>query len=291
MSTDQQWDIVSGIGITALAVAAARAVETSRPDALIQDPYAVRFVEEARPPVPMPTTAAEAEADGARRYWPDTSTYIAVRTRAFDDFFQEAVAAGVTQAVVLAAGLDARAFRLPWPAGTVVYEIDQPLVLDFKLRVLREQGVAASCEHRPVAVDLRNDWATALEAAGFDRSRPTAWLAEGLLPYLPPEAEEELFQEIHRLSTPGSRFAVETFGNAWVVTRSEEAAEGSVRSLGVDITSLIHTDQRPKPADRLTELGWRTRSVPAEEAAAAHGRPLSEEFAKREAVHVFAELS
>ncbi|WP_414166773.1 SAM-dependent methyltransferase [Streptoverticillium reticulum] len=289
MSTDQQWDIVSGIGITALAVAAARAVETSRPDALIQDPYAVRFVEEARPPVPMPTTAAEAEADGARRYWPDTSTYIAVRTRAFDDFFQEAVAAGVTQAVVLASGLDARAFRLPWPAGTVVYEIDQPLVLDFKLRVLREQGVAASCEHRPVAVDLRNDWATALEAAGFDRSRPTAWLAEGLLPYLPPEAEEELFQEIHRLSAPGSRFAVETFGNV-AAAMGKSAADGSIRSMGVDISGLIHTDRRPKPADRLGDLGWRTRSVAAEEAAAAHGRPLSDEFAKREAVHVFARL-
>ncbi|MGW1197172.1 SAM-dependent methyltransferase [Streptomyces sp. NPDC002536] len=289
MSTDQQWDIVSGIGITALAVAAARAVETSRPDALIQDPYAARFVEEARPPAPMPTTAAEAEADGARRYWPDTSTYIAVRTRAFDEFFQDAAAAGVTQAVVLASGLDARAFRLPWPTGTVVYEIDQPLVLDFKLRVLREQGAAASCEHRPVAVDLRDDWATALEAAGFDRSRPTAWLAEGLLPYLPPEAEEELFQEIHRLSAPGSRFAVETFGNV-AAAMGKSAADGSVRSMGVDISGLIHTDQRPKPADRLADLGWRTRSVPAEEAAAAHGRPLSDEFAKREAVHVFALL-
>lgn len=289
MSTDQQWDIVSGIGITALAVAAARAVETSRPDALIQDPYAARFVEEARPPVPMPTTAAEAAADGAQEYWLDTSSYIAIRTKAFDDFFQDAAAAGVTQAVVLASGLDVRAFRLQWPAGTVVFEIDQPLVLDFKLRVLREQGVAASCEHRPVAVDLRNDWAAALEAAGFDRSRPTAWLAEGLLPYLPPEAEQELFQEIHRLSAPGSRFAVETFGNTWAA-QGEEAAEGSVRSLGFDITGLIHTDARPRPADRLEDLGWRTRSVRAEETAAGHGRPLSEEFAKREAVHVFARL-
>ncbi|MEU7166265.1 SAM-dependent methyltransferase [Streptomyces morookaense] len=290
MSTDQQWDIVSGIGITALAVAAARAVETSRPDPLIQDPYAARFVEEARPPVPLPTTAAEAEATGVQHYWSDTSTYIAVRTRAFDDFFQDAAAAGITQAVVLASGLDARAFRLQWPAGTVVHEIDQPLVLDFKLRVLREQGAAASCEHRPVGVDLRDDWATALEAAGFDRARPTAWLAEGLLPYLPPEAEEGLFQEIHRLSAPGSRFAVETFGNTWAAARGKEAVQGSVRTLGVDITELIHTDERTKPADRLADLGWQTRSVPAEETAAAHGRPLSEEFAKREAVHVFARL-
>ncbi|WP_372411647.1 SAM-dependent methyltransferase [Streptomyces luteireticuli] len=287
MSSGQQWDIVSGIGITALAVAAARAVETNRPDPLIQDPYALPFVEEARPPVPMPTTEAEAAADPLQ-YWPAASTYLAVRTKAFDEYFAEASEAGVAQVVVLASGLDARAFRLPWPAGSVVHEIDQPLVLDFKLRVLRERGAVAPCEHRPVAVDLREDWASALERAGFDRSRPTAWLAEGLLPYLPAEAEEQLFKEIHRLSAPGSRLAVEAFG-ARSRTVDAPAIAGSMNPLGIDIAELVHSDERTPPADRLSELGWRTRSVTAEEAAAGYGRTLTESFNAR-SVYVFAEL-
>ncbi|KNB50748.1 SAM-dependent methyltransferase [Streptomyces caatingaensis] len=286
MGSDQQWDIVTGVGVTALAVAAARAVETSRADALIQDPYAVRFVEEALPAGRMPTTAAQADAD-PHGYWPGAATYLAVRTKAFDDYYQEAAAAGVTQAVVLASGLDARAFRLPWPDGSVVYEVDQPLVLEFKLRVLRGAGAAAPCEHRPVGVDLREDWPAALEKAGFDRSRPTAWLAEGLLPYLPADAEERLFREVHRLSAPGSRLGVEAIAFP-PEGMDESATAGSVQTLGVDITGLIHTEPRPHPADRLSELGWRTRTVPAEEAAAGYGRALSDSFRGR-VEYVFAE--
>ncbi|MCC3779604.1 SAM-dependent methyltransferase [Streptomyces sp. UNOB3_S3] len=288
MSKGQQWDVVSGVGITALAVAAARAVETGRPDALIEDPYARGFVGAARAPVKLPTTPAEAEAADGRGYWAQVSTYIAVRTRAFDDYFRQAAEAGVTQAVLLASGLDTRAFRLPWPERTVVYEIDQPLVLDFKLTVLREHGATAGGVHRPVGADLREDWPAALEAAGFDRARPTAWLAEGLLPYLPSEAEESLFHEIHRLSAPGSRLAVEAIGNI-PGALADTAANGSVRTLGVDLADLIHTGQRPAPADRLTNLGWNVRTVPATETAAEHGRPLSPAFVERDARYVFAD--
>ncbi|MEU3355075.1 SAM-dependent methyltransferase [Streptomyces sp. NPDC037389] len=284
---DQQWDVVSGVGVTALAVAAARAVETSRPDALIEDPYALGFVEAAGAPVEMPTTQAEAAAFDDQGYWSEVSTYVAVRTRAFDDYFRRAAEAGVTQAVLLASGLDARAFRLPWPEGAVIHEIDQPLVLDFKLRVLREHGATAGGVHRPVGADLREDWPAALEAAGFDRARPTAWLAEGLLPYLPPEAEERLFQEIHRLSAPGSRLAVEIIGNmSGALTYT--SADDSVRTLGVNALDLIHTEQRPAPADHLTGLGWSARSVAATEAAADYERPLSPSLAERDAHYVFA---
>ncbi|MEU5417951.1 SAM-dependent methyltransferase [Streptomyces sp. NPDC020799] len=287
MSSEQEWDIVSGIGITALAVAASRAVETSRDGALAKDPYAVRFVEEAGSPLPLPTTEAEATAIEGESGAPGVDTYVAVRTRAFDDYFQRALDAGVTQLVLLASGLDARPFRLPWPEAVVVFEIDQPQVLDFKMKVLRKCGATTACDHRPVPIDLRLDWGTALEKAGFDRARPTAWLAEGLLPYLPPEAEEELFHEIHRLSAPGSRLAVEYVGDMRQALDSD-AIRDNARSAGVDVGDLLHTDQRPTPGARLSDLGWETRDVPAPEAATGYGRPLDPDFLMRSAVYVFA---
>ncbi|MBH1933734.1 SAM-dependent methyltransferase [Streptomyces sp. AV19] len=272
MSTERQWDIVSGVGITALAVAAARAVEASRPDAVARDTYAARFVEEAHAPLPLATSVAEAAAMDPTGSWPAFATYAGVRTRAFDEHFERAVEAGVTQAVVLASGLDTRAFRLRWPSGAVCYELDQPLVLDFKLNVLRGDGVTPTVPaHRPVAVDLRHDWAAALEAAGFDRTRPTAWLAEGLLPYLPPEAEESLFREIHRLSAPGSLLAVEYYTD---LRQALDSAEERTREWARNLEIMIHTDPRPTPGERLGGLGWETRDVPVTEAAREYGRAL-----------------
>ncbi|MFE0377369.1 SAM-dependent methyltransferase [Streptomyces inhibens] len=290
MSTEQQWDIVSGIGITALAVAASRARETSRPDALAKDPYAADFVKEAHPPVPLPTTEAEAAAMETQRTWSATSAYVAVRTRYFDDYFQRAAEAGVTQMVLLASGLDTRAFRLRWPAHTVVYEIDQPLVLEFKLSVLRKRGATTVCDHRPVAADLKEDWAAALEKAGLDRSRPTAWLAEGLLPYLPPTAEDDLFQEVHRLSAPGSQLAVEYIGDMQQAL-DDTAIADSTRRLGVDIRGLVHTGRRPAPGVRLSELGWETREVSAAEAARGYERPLDPTSFMSSAVYTCARRS
>lgn len=134
---------------------------------------------------------------------------LAVRTKFFDDRCTEATAAGATQVVILASGLDARAYRLAWPGGTVVYELDQPKVLDFKTRTLAGLGAAPGAIHRQVPVDLRHDWPAALRAAGFDAARPTAWLAEGLLIYLPPPAQDELFDQITALSVAGSTIATE----------------------------------------------------------------------------------
>ncbi|KNB50977.1 SAM-dependent methyltransferase [Streptomyces caatingaensis] len=272
MSTERQWDIVSGVGITALAVASARAVESSRPDALARDPYAGRFVEAARPPYPLPASAAEAEGLEGAEGWPAFATYAGVRTRVFDEHFERAAEAGVTQAVVMASGLDTRAFRLRWPADAVCYEIDQPLVLGFKLDVLRGHGAAPTVPvHRPVGVDLRHDWAGALEDAGFDRSRPTAWLAEGLLPYLPPEAEEALFAEIHRLSAPGSLLAVEYYPD---MRGALDGVSGRSREWAAQLETLIHTDERPTPGERLAGLSWRTRDEPMVDVARRYGRPL-----------------
>ena len=93
---------------------------------------------------------------------------MAVRTKFFDEFFLDATKAGIKQAVILASGLDSRAYRLTWPAGTVVYEVDQPQVIEFKTRTLAELGAAPTADRRVVAIDLRDDWPAALRAAGFD---------------------------------------------------------------------------------------------------------------------------
>ncbi|GAA3439943.1 SAM-dependent methyltransferase [Kutzneria kofuensis] len=185
MTQQADWDIVTDVGITALAVAAARAIESHRANPLVSDPYAELFVAAARPQPPMPTRPADAPDP-----WQDMGDYLGVRSRFFDEYF----AAGATrQAVLLAAGLDVRGYRLDWPAGTVVYELDVPKVLQFKQNVLADNGVASRTEVRNVDVDLRDDWPTALQRAGFDRTAPTSWLAEGLLPFLPNDAVERLF--------------------------------------------------------------------------------------------------
>jgi methyltransferase (TIGR00027 family) len=134
---------------------------------------------------------------------------MAVRTRFFDDYFTSATAAGMRQAVILASGLDTRAYRLAWPAGTVVYEIDQPRVIEFKTSTLADLGATPTAELRTIAIDLRDDWPAALRAGGFDVDQPTAWSAEGLLPYLPSEAQDRLFDNITALSAPGSQLATE----------------------------------------------------------------------------------
>ena len=137
------------------------------------------------------------------------SEQIAVRTRFFDDFFTAAADAGIRQAVILAAGLDTRGYRLPWPTGTVVFEVDQPEVIAFKTTTLDDLGAVPKATRKTVAIDLRDDWPAALREAGFDPAQPTAWIAEGLLPYLPPDAQDRLFDHITALSAPGSRLATE----------------------------------------------------------------------------------
>ena len=198
MNRYEQWDIVSSVGLTALVVAAGRSVDTHRRDGLISDPYAERFVAAAEPPTPLPTRPVTPRSDSEDELWQMMSGYMGVRTRFFDEFFDAAGRAGIRQAVILAAGLDARAQRLEWAPGTTLFEVDQPAVLAFKDEVLGEApgGGRPRCDRRTVAVDLRDDWTGALGGAGFDPSAPTAWLAEGLLPYLPAEAQEALLEAV-----------------------------------------------------------------------------------------------
>src|SRR4051794_22831140 len=203
---DDSWDITESVGATALGVAYARAGEGARSCPLFRDPFAQMFVDAATAKGWKPPTGAMAERIK------HVSPYAASRTKFFDDFFITAGANGIEQSVILAAGLDARAWRLPWVDGSVVYEIDQPKVLQFKSETLRAHAATPATRYAAVPIDLRQDWPKALWEAGFDPEAPTAWAAEGLLPYLPADAQDVLFERIAELSAAGSRIAVESFG-------------------------------------------------------------------------------
>lgn len=274
MSGYEQWDIVSGVGITALGVAACRAIESKRESRLVEDPYAEPFVSAADAPVPMRTEPLDGQPESALdEVWQLMSLYMGVRSRFFDDYIIGAVADGVRQVVILAAGLDARAHRLDWPDGCTVFEVDQPRVLGFKDRVLRERGVEPRCERRVVATDLRGDWRSELLAYGFDPGRPTAWLAEGLLPYLPAEAEQQMLKVIHELSAPGSRLSTERVHDLGDL-REHRVMIDALREIGFNIEGLFNTEPRQDIGERLAQHGWSSDEREAAAIAERYGRKL-----------------
>ena len=260
------WHITESVGVTALSVAAARAIETRSEDPLIRGEFAYLLVSQAGEPWARLAGSMDwiADHEHGRRAHQLAIDYQAVRTHFFDSFFAEATGAGIRQVVILAAGLDSRAFRLDWPAGTTVYEIDQPKVLEYKSATLAAHGATPSADRHEVAIDLRQDWPAALIAEGFDPKAPTAWLAEGLLMYLPAEAQDRLFTQITELSAPGSRVAAETAANHADERRQEmrDRLDRVAAKLGiertVDIQDLIYQDNdRADVAAWLNDHGWR----------------------------------
>ena len=282
-SAGDSWSITELVGATALGVAAARAVETAGSDPLIRDDFARVLVSSAGPAwarLADPELAwLDSDPHGKRAHRLGID-YQAVRTHFFDEYFADAVGVGIRQVVILAAGLDARAYRLDWPAGTAVYEIDQPKVLEYKTGILERHGAVPTASRRPVGVDLRDDWPAALSAAGFDRTRPTAWLAEGLLPYLPGDAQDRLFEMFTALSAPGSRVAVEVFG---MNSRSNSRRWLRMRErLGLDVNVQALTFHEPDRTDAvqwLTGHGWQVHSVNNRDEMARLGRPVPEDVA------------
>jgi len=266
-----EWDIVTGVGITALGVAAGRAMETHRDGGLVSDPYAEAFVEAAAPPAPMPTRLED--TDDREVPWRSMSDYMGVRSRYFDDYLGDTSRAGIGQVVLLAAGLDVRAYRLDWPDGTTVYELDAPKVLSFKDDVLAAQGAHPRADRRVVAVDLREDWPKVLQESGFDRSVPSAWLAEGLLPFLPNVAKERLCRFVTDLSTSGSRFEVEHIDDVRGMMQ-EESSQRARDLFGVDIESLWPDDGPFDPAAWLAENGWNVDVERSADVAERFGRTL-----------------
>lgn len=244
-------------------VAAARAVASNDANPIINDPFAAPLVRAVgldffRRVVDGEIGAADTPDNGERDLQLETDS-IAVRTRFFDDFFLNAARDGVRQAVILAAGLDARAYRLSWPNGSVVYEVDQPRVIDFKSATMASLGAAPSADRRTVSVDLRDDWPAALRSSGFDVSQPTSWSAEGLLMYLPPEAQDRLFDNITSLSAPGSTLATEFHGDSGR-TMTERAQQFNDRwaNLGcdIDLSGLFFDGERSNVVEYLTARGW-----------------------------------
>lgn len=286
---DDSWDITESVGATALGVAAGRAAEHNSNNPLISDPFAQLFLEAAGDGIWTLFLADELPAELAevdprfRDRMRAMQDYMACRTLFFDEFFLAAAADGVRQAVILAAGLDARVWRLAWPAGCIVYEIDQPKVLAFKATTLESHGATPLARYVRVPIDLRHDWPAALQNAGLDPSAPTAWSAEGLLPYLTAEAEGLLFDRIQELSAPGSRIAVEAFTGDFFdadsvarrdqqMQRYREAAAKLGRDDLAGTGSLLYDEKRTDVVDGLRRRGWDATGVDAKELMARHHR-------------------
>jgi methyltransferase (TIGR00027 family) len=291
------WEITESVGATALGVAAARARETESEDPLISDPFARVFLDAVGEGVwswhyapGLPPEVVAAEPDLPKRMQAMVG-YMASRTAFFDSFFVEATRAGIRQAVILAAGLDARSWRLPWPDGTTVYELDQLRVLDFKLSTLRDHGAQPACNRIAVPVDLRQDWPTALREAGFDASTPSAWSVEGLMPYLPAAAQDLLFDRVQGLAAPGSRVAVEALGPRFMDpeyrARRRERMD-RVRTLMAKADpqrevprteELWYFEEREDVGDWFRRHGWDVTVTPSAELMASYGRQAAQEVA------------
>ncbi|MCV7258483.1 class I SAM-dependent methyltransferase [Mycobacterium shimoidei] len=272
------WDITTSVGQTALFVATARALEAQKPDPLVVDPFAEVFcraaggqwadVLDGKAPEHQLKTADFGEA---------FVNFQAARTKYFDDYFGRAVDAGVRQVVILAAGLDSRAYRLSWPAGTTIFELDQPAVLDFKREVLTDLGATPHAERREVAVDLRDDWPQALRDNGFDPAKPSAWLAEGLVIYLPAHAQHQLYTGIDGLAGSGSHVAIEDgapmSAEALAAAIAEER-DANARGDNRLFFQLIYNEQCA-PADQwFGERGWTAVPTPLADWLRAVGRPV-----------------
>ncbi|UXA18952.1 SAM-dependent methyltransferase [Mycobacterium sp. SMC-4] len=278
---DDTWDLASSVGATATMVAAARAMASADPDPLIDDPFAEPLVRAVG--IDFFTKMLDGALDLS--LFPDMTPErvqamidgMAVRTKFFDDSVLASTAAGVRQVVILASGLDARAYRLGWPPATVIYELDQPQVIEFKTDTLAGIGAEPTATRQPVAVDLRQDWPSALRAAGFDASQPTAWLAEGLLIYLPSQAQDLLFDRITALSAPGSTVSTEYVPG--IVDFDAEKARALAEplqqhGLDLDMSALVYAGERSHVMDYLGGLGWQVSAEPRDELFARFGREL-----------------
>jgi methyltransferase (TIGR00027 family) len=292
---NDSWEITESVGATALGVASARAVETEGENPLISDPFARVFLDAAGDGLwnwysasQLPAEVLQAEPS-LQLQMKAMVGYMACRTAFFDQFFIDASDAGIRQAVILAAGLDSRAWRLPWPDGVTVYELDQPRVLEFKSSTLAEHGAQPACNRVAVPVDLRQDWPTALRQAGFDASAPSVWSAEGLMPYLPAAAQELLFERVHGLAVAGSRVAVEALGPKFLDPEFRANRRERMERIRALVTKLdprrqmpnneelFYFEEREEVGDWFGRHGWDVTVTAAHELMAGYGRNAPEE--------------
>ncbi|OBF59766.1 SAM-dependent methyltransferase [Mycobacterium sp. 852002-53434_SCH5985345] len=277
-SEGDTWDITTSVGSTALFVATARALEAQKPDPLVVDPYAEVF---CRAVGGWAADVLDGKLPDHQLKTPDWGEHFVnfqgARTKYFDAYFRRAADAGVRQVVILAAGLDSRAYRLDWPAGTTIFELDQPQVLDFKRQVLADHGAQPKTQRREIAVDLRDDWPQALRDSGFDATKPSAWIAEGLLIYLPATAQEQLFNGIDGMAAPGSHVAVEDGApldrDDFEAKREEERA---AMAAGAErpFYQLVYNERIAPATEWFGERGWNAVGTPLADYLRENGRPV-----------------
>jgi methyltransferase (TIGR00027 family) len=260
----------AGVGLTSVAVAMARAQESGHDAPLFRDPFAQLFVDAAK---------ASLDASGATDdEWPPLVAWVdlfysrgVVRTRFIDDYLIGATAGLCRQVVILGAGLDTRAFRLPWPRGVHVFEVETPSVFAFKEQVLTDAG-ADTASRTVIPADLREDWAEKLDASAFDASVPTAWVAEGVLPYLTVEEARHLLTEVTLRSARGSRLVFEHKSK-----QSATVARASAHALSLPGADRIGAHFKgglgPTGRNWLSGQGWTTRSDDRAAVGQSYGRP------------------
>ncbi|MGA8543881.1 MAG: class I SAM-dependent methyltransferase [Mycobacterium sp.] len=256
------WGPATSVGTTATLVATARALASRA--GLINDPFAEPLVRAVGVDFFSEIASGErAISDlGDDNGFALLTDLFAVRTRFFDDFLTDAGRAGIRQAVILASGLDARPFRLWWPAGACVYEIDQPQVIEFKTQTLRGLAATPTADRRAVGIDLRREWPHALHRVGFDATKPTAWIAEGLfIGFLSPGTQDRLLNNVTALSAAGSRMAADYLpSRSRPFVSQEHALAQRWRPYGFDrdMTELTYADEQHDTAESMAALGWRT---------------------------------
>lgn len=290
-SEGDSWDPASNVGTTATMIAAYRALASQGPDALLNDPLADPLVRAVGLEQFIRMIDGEiAFEDDPLLCRSAASAQMAVRTRFFDDFFSAAADAGIRQAVILASGLDTRAYRLGWSDDMVVYEIDQPQVVEFKTATLAELGAVPTVDRRPIGIDLRDDWPAALRQNGFDTNQPTAWIAEGLLIYLPPDAQDRLFDNITGLSAPASQLATEHFPDPALVSGAharELSARWKRTGLDFELSEVTYSGERRTVIEYLTTQGWQLTAQTVRELYACNGF----DFPDDEMAAAFGEIS
>jgi methyltransferase (TIGR00027 family) len=280
-SDNDTWDLATSVGATATMVAAGRARATR--DGLIHDRFAEPLVRAVGVDFFTRWSAgdldsADVDEPGAPWGMQRMTDLLAARTRYIDAFFTQAEAqndGAIRQVVILASGLDARGYRLPWAPGTTLFEIDQPQVIEFKARTISALGAEPTADIRTVAIDLRDDWPSALRDAGFDTGRPAAWAAEGLLGFLPSEAQDRLLDQVTGLSADGSQLVAEVFLNSGVNGDALNAASEKWRENGLDIAlgDLGFPGERNDAATYLEDHGWRTVRTTLNQLLADSGLP------------------
>lgn len=259
---------------TALGAAWTRAREGERADALFTDDLARHFIAAVGDKAPYIEAGEQAldedEGDVLANPFTAMGDYVAIRTRWLDDLLRRAAADGIRQVVLLAAGLDTRAYRIEWPPELRLFELDLPDLIAFKEEVLRASGARPACDRRAVSFDLREGWAGALRAAGFDATRPTAWLAEGLLHYLTPADNQQMLDDIGALSAPGSVLATDHIEAAMMGGENAETAD----TTGLEYDQLVKGGPGEHPVRWLERCGWQVESRNPGDCAVEYGRPI-----------------